>query len=94
MLTIQLEIPDELAHQLAPHQDNLLELIKIGLEAWQKSEQEENINQARLQRVLANSGKIVTPMPDKNGKPYQRKTPVPITGKSVSQIVIEERGSI
>jgi len=95
MLTIQLEIPDELAHQLAPHQDNLLEFIKMGLDAWQKSEQnKEKGSAARLQQLLAASGKLVVPTLPENGKTYQRKTPISISGKPVSQIVIEERGAL
>lgn len=44
----------------------------------------------RLLQVLAASGKIEMPRPYTGEKPYVRHTPVPITGKPVSELIVEQ----
>jgi hypothetical protein len=94
MRTIELQIPDDLAERLAPYQDQLPALLEAGLQAWQQEEQATNGGalQERIRRVLAASGLVTLPTPDPDPEAYVRQTPVPITGKPVSEIVIEQRG--
>ncbi len=96
MSTIQLEIPDNLAEKLAPYQDQLAELLELGLRAWQERVQRDHLAQQKwLLQVLAASGKVKIPSPYTAEKPYVRHTPITITGgKSVSEIVIEQRGPL
>jgi hypothetical protein len=84
--TIQLEIPDELAERLVPYREHLAELLELGLNSRERSEQE------TLKQVLTRSGKIVMPESGIEDPGYERHTPVPITGQPVSEIVIEQRG--
>ena len=36
MFTISLDIPDELATELQPHQNRLIDFLRLGFEEWQK----------------------------------------------------------
>jgi len=95
MYTIQLELRDELAERLAPYHDKLLELLELGLQEWLEREQQEHIApRERLLQVLATSDNIKMPRPYTGERPYVRHTPVPITGKPVSELLIEQRGPL
>ena len=93
MHTIQLNIPDELAERLAPYADHLSMLLELGLQAWMTHEQQGHAAmQESVLRILTTSGKVAIPQPYHGPKPYVRHTPIPITGKPVSALVIEHRG--
>lgn len=94
MRTIELQVPDDLADRLAPYQEQLPVLLETGLRVWQQEAQAANGSalQERIRHVLAASGRVRLPRPYPGGKPYVRRTPVPITGQPVSEIVIEQRG--
>ena len=94
MYTIQLEIPDELAEKLAPYRDQLSELLELGLQHWLERERQELELQESIFQVLAASGKVAVPRACAGEKLYPRHTPVPITGKPVSDVVIEQRGPL
>ena len=36
MFTISLDIPDELATELQPHQNRLIDFLRLGFEEWRK----------------------------------------------------------
>jgi hypothetical protein len=93
MHTIQLDIPDELAERLAPYSDNLLALLELGLQAWTAHAMQEQLAlREDILRILATSGQVAIPQPYTGPTPYVRHTPIPITGKSISELVIEQRG--
>ena len=95
MYTIQLELRDELAEKLAPYHDRLMELLELGLQEWLEREQREHmVPRERLLRVLAASDKMKMPRPYTGEKPYVRHTPVPITGRPVSELLIKQRGPL
>lgn len=95
MYTIQLEIPDELAEKLGPYRDRLPELLELGLQEWLELERQESLAlREDLLLALAASGKVTPPKPYTDERPYERRTPVPITGKPVSEIMIEQRGRL
>ena len=93
MHTIQLDIPDELAERLAPYSDHLLALLELGLQAWMAHERQEHgaVREDILQ-ILATSGKVAISQPYPGPEPYVRHTPIPITGKPVSELVLGHRG--
>ena len=94
MSTIQLDISDELAKKLAPYRDQLVELIELGLQTWlERKPQEPLAQQESLRQILAASGQVELPQPYTGQEPYVRRTPVPITGKPVSEVIIEQRES-
>jgi hypothetical protein len=94
MSIIQLEIPNELAEKLRPYGNRLVELLELGLQKWQEREQQERQAQQQdhLLQVLVASGKVTMPKPYPGKKPYVSQTPVPISGKPVSELIIEQRG--
>jgi putative transposon-encoded protein len=95
MSIIQLEISDELAEKLAPYRNRLAELLELGLQKWSEREQQELlVSQKQLLQALAATGKVEIPKPYTGQKSYVRHTPVPITGKPVSELIIEQRGSL
>lgn len=92
MRTIQLELEDELSDKLLPYCDKLADLLELGLKVWMEREQQEHaVARESLLLTLAASGKIQLPKPYSGDKPYIRCTPVPITGRPVSEILIEQR---
>ncbi len=95
MKTIQLQISDELAIQLAPYQEQWAVLLEAGLRAWQQTvpPKQDEREAEPVRRVLAASGRVRVPKPYSGTKPYVRRTPVPISGQPVSEIVIEQRGT-
>jgi len=95
MTVIQLEVPDKLAKKLEPYRDRLPELLELGLQKWQEHEQQSpQAEKEKVLQILAASGKVSLPQPYTGKKPYIRRTPVPITGKPASEIVIEQRGPL
>jgi hypothetical protein len=72
-----------------------MELLELGLQEWLEREQQEHIApRERLLQVLAASDRMKMPKPYTGEKPYVRHTPVPITGKPVSELLIEQRGPL
>ncbi len=95
MRTIQLELQDPLAEKLVSYQDRLVELLELGLQTWQEREgPAQPTDRERLLWVLTASGKVKIPQPYPGGRPYIRHTPVPITGRPVSELLIEQRGPL
>jgi hypothetical protein len=95
MCIIQFEVQDELAEKLAPYGDKLADLLELGLQVWLERERQERLTgQERLFQVLVASGKVKIPSPYTGEKPYIRHTPVPISGKPVSELIIEQRGPL
>ena len=92
MYTVQLELDDELAEELAPYRDRLPDLLRLGLRMWQEREgQQQASGHEHVLQVLAMSGQVTMPKPYGGEKAYVRHTPVPVAGKPVSEIVIEQR---
>jgi len=95
MNTVQLELSDELAETLAPYHNKLPALLELGLREWLKREQQDPpALRERMLLVLTASGRVEAPRPYVGEKPYVRRTPVPITGKPISELVVEQRGSL
>ena len=95
MTIIQLEVPDKLAEKLKPYQDRLSELLELGLQKWQEHEQQPSqTDKEKVLQILGASGKVSLPQPYTGEKPYIRRTPVPISGKPASEIIIEQRGPL
>jgi hypothetical protein len=68
-------------------------LLELGLQAWVAHEQQEQAAiREDLLRILGTSGKVAIPQPYPGTEPYVRHTPIPITGKPISELVIEQRG--
>ena len=97
MMTISLELPDELVKRLTPFQDRLPEIIELGLRYWQNTQAASPTPRQRVEQLWATAGLIV-PLDPKISEHYPRrgKRPKPIRagGKPASQIIIEQRGNL
>ncbi|OQY20047.1 MAG: hypothetical protein B6I34_08935 [Anaerolineaceae bacterium 4572_32.1] len=95
MNVVQLELSGELAQILSPYHDKLPALLELGLREWLKREPQESLAlRERILQVLVASSQVEAPKPYIGERPYVRHTPVPITGKAVSELVVEQRGSL
>ena len=94
MNIVQIELSSEMTRVLSPYHDKLPVLLKLGLQEWLRRESQEiPVLRERILQVLVASDQVETPQPYPGKQPYVRHTPVPITGKPVSELVVEQRGS-
>ena len=93
MITIPLQLPDQLAQQVLPIQDRLPEIIELGLRHWQK--QKPTTPRERIEQVWEAAGLIEPVILSDNDRPAQgrkRRTPIQAGGQPASEIIIEQRG--
>ncbi len=91
MTMIQVNVPDELAQRLMRYQARWVEVLEAGLRVIEPPQTEAEALQAVLQK-LASEGKIILPRPA--SQPYQRHPLLELSGKPLSEIVIEQRGEL
>jgi len=92
MPQVTLDIPDDLVTQLTPFREHLLDLLRLGLAEQQRIQAGEH--PAKLDQVLqqmADEGKLLRPKPALSRRSRVRRSLVQVTGKPVSEIVIEQR---
>ena len=95
MHKIQLELGDEIVEKLGPYRDRIPELIELGLQIWQERERQDRQDERNhLLQALGKTGKVHIPRPYTDEEPYVRRTPISVTGKPVSQLVVEQRGTV
>ena len=95
MLTIQLELPDQLAKMVLPLQDSLPEIIEIGLRHWHK--QTPSTLRERVEQLWEAAGLIepaIVGDDDSSTAAHQRRTPIQAGGQPASEIMIEQRGAL
>ena len=92
MPQVTLEIPDELVTELTPYREHLLDLLRLGLAEQQRRQSREK--SPKLDQVLqqmADEGKLLRPKPVLSHLSRARRSLIRVTGKPVSEIVIEQR---
>lgn len=97
MVTIPIEVSEELAGQLIPLQDHLPEIIKLGLRHWRKTRQIPLTSRRQAEKLWAEAGLIVPLDPavgQQYPRPRRRQPPVQAGGTPASQIIIEQRGAL
>ena len=97
MVTIALELPDELAQRLTPLQDRLPEIIELGLRHWPETPSVAPTLRQRVEQIWATTGLIVPldpAMVRRYPAPQMPRTPVQAGGKPASEIIIEQRGRL
>jgi len=95
MVTIPLQVPEELAVQLMPLQSRLPDIIKLGLQHWHEVEPEPLTPRQQIEKLWAEADLTVSLGPDiaSHYPPYrERRTPIQATGQPASEIIIEQRG--
>jgi len=95
MVTIPLQVPEDLAVQLMPLQSRLPDIIKLGLQHWHEVEPEPLTPRQQIEKLWAQAGLVVSLDPDIADRypPYrERRTPIQAGGQPASEIIIEQRG--
>ena len=91
MLTIEIEVSEQLAQQLSPYREELPALLEAGLRARKRKAHIQSPDPTQIRKILLASGKVLVPDPQYASSTYVRHTPVTISGQSVSEIVLEQR---
>jgi hypothetical protein len=95
MITIPLQLPEDLAKEVLPLQDRLPEIIALGLRQWRKRP---TLTARQQVERLWDAAGVVTPVdavsPGAEAATQQRQPPVRAGGKPASEIIIEERGAL
>ncbi len=93
MLTIEIEVSEQLAQQLFPYREELLALLEEGLHLRKQKGRKQVTDATQIRRVLLASGKVLAPDPHLASSAYVRHTPVAIVGQPLSEIIVEQRSS-
>ncbi len=93
MITIPIELPEDLAKEILPLQDRLPEIIELGLRQWRK--RAALTPRQRTEGVWEAAG-IVKPTSDAavratTPRKRQRRL-VYVAGKATSEVIVESRG--
>ena len=94
MITIPLELPNDLARRVMPFQDRLPEIIELGLlqiEMSGKSEAGYPQTKQQVLDALASTGIVTLPVPASRRKAHACRTPIRAGGPAASQMIIAER---
>ena len=94
MITIPLQLSDELARRVKPLQDRLPEIIELGLRQVESGTTIEASPERGKERVLAalhSTGIVTLPDPRARRTGRVRHTPIKAGGQPASEIIIEER---
>lgn len=95
MITIPVELSDELAQRVLPLQDRLPEIIEMGLRFWSK--QSSITPRERVESLWEAVGllePVVKSTDDRPTKFRQRRPPIQTGGQPASEIIIEQRGAL
>ena len=94
MITIPVQLSDDLARRVAPLQDRLPEIIELGLRQIETDQHAEASYSQAKQHVLdamASTGIVTLPRATAQGKPRARRTPIVAGGRPASELIIAER---
>ncbi len=95
MITIPVQLTEELAERVRPVQDRLPEIIELGLRQWRK--QPAPTPRQRVEQLWEAQG-LVQPAAQsgKRNQTRRRKhqAPTPAGGQPASEIIIEQRGAL
>jgi hypothetical protein len=94
MVTISVELSNELARAVLPLQDRLPEIIELGLRQWaaEPTQQTDNAHAKRqILRVLASTGIVTLPKATAGRNAQARRSPIAAGGPSASSLILAER---
>lgn len=94
MITIPVQLSNELAQRVLPLQDRLPEIIELGLRKLTAAGQAEPSDLQAKQQVLnalLSTGIVTPPRPAAGRKPRPRRTPIQAGGPPASELIIAER---
>jgi hypothetical protein len=94
MITIPVQLSDDLARRVQPLQDRLPEIIEIGLRQIEADRQTAASYLRAKQEVLdamASTGIVTLPRAAAGQRPRVRHTPIVAGGRPASELIIAER---
>jgi len=94
MITIPLQLSNDLARRVMPLKDRLPEIIEMGLrhvEATSKLEPGDLDAKQRVLDALGSTGIVTLPLPAARNKAHTRRTPIKAGGPPASEMMIAER---
>jgi hypothetical protein len=94
MITIPVQLSNELAQRVIPLQDRLPEIIELGLRHIKETKQAETGSSQSTQLVLdalVSTGIVTLPQAAAQRKPRARHTPIVAGGQPASELIIAER---
>jgi hypothetical protein len=94
MITIPVQLSNELARRVIPLQDRLPEIIELGLRQIKLDKQAEASYSRSKQQVLdamAATGIVTLPQAAAQRHPRARHTPIVAGGQPASELIIAER---
>jgi hypothetical protein len=94
MVTIPLQLSNELARQVMPLQDRLPEIIELGLRqlaAVRKAEIAYPPAKRQALDALASTGIVTLPTPAAQRKARTRRAPIKAGGPPASEMIVAER---
>ena len=95
MITIPVQLSEELAERVRPLQDRLPEIIELGLRQWRK--QSALTPRQRVEQLWEAQGLVEPAVPSNDQRQKTRRkrpTPIPVGGQPASEIIIEQRGAL
>lgn len=95
MITIPVQLSEELAAQVRPVQDRLPEIIELGLRQWRK--QPALTPRQRVERLWEAQGLVEPSLPASERHQAQgrkHRAPLAAGGQPASELIIEQRGAL
>jgi hypothetical protein len=95
MITIPLQLSEELAERVRPVQDRLPEIIELGLRQWRK---QSSLTPRQHVEQLWEAQGLIEPAAQSSEPGHEtrrkRRAPIPAGGQPGSEIIIEQRGAL
>lgn len=96
MVTIPVELTNDLARRVLPLQDRLPEIIELGLDQMALKENGNKLSapgKLQIQEALISTGIVILPNPEgREHKSRRRSAPIRTGGPLASEMIIAERG--
>ncbi len=95
MITILVELPEDLAKRVQAVQDHLPELIELGLRQWRK--QPILTPRQRVEQLWEAEGLVEPIVPSAVSRQKarcKRQAPIPAGGQPASELIIQQRGAL
>lgn len=95
MITIPVQLSEELAARVWPLQDRLPEIIELGLRQWRK--QPALTPRQRVEQLWEAQDLVEPVVPSSDQRQTtrrKRQTPILAGGQPASEIIIEQRGAL
>jgi hypothetical protein len=91
MITIPVQLSDDLARRVAPLQDRLPEIIELGLRQIEADKKPEASIRQQVLDALDSTGIVTLPREAAGQPPRARHTPIAAGGRPASELIIAER---